>query len=118
MKTPRDARVLAVLLASITLICALPLVLTGAVPTWWQSEKVLREQNNSALPALDYAVGNQGQLKHFALAAYQHLLKTLPESTGGLTKNPDGTLSHRAIALMKMISKWVDIDYNFETNVG
>lgn len=79
--TRRQSRsgLLSLRLAGALLVCALvPLLAFAAAPGWWSQRGV----TNSALPADDYALANQGQLKNLANAAVAELDARLPGGAG------------------------------------
>ena len=63
---------LAVMLALIAFL-AIPLVLIGAAPQWWTSGHIYHTEGGSVAESSDYSPANLGQLKHFAVTAYEYL---------------------------------------------
>jgi hypothetical protein len=57
---------------------ALPSVLMAAPPSWWSERQVV----DSTEAVDDYSVANQGQVKNFALRAYEELQAHLPGGAG------------------------------------
>ena len=56
------------LLAGMAALCLLPILIFADPPNWWANRSVTNSNT-----ANDYAAVNQGQLKHFAVAAYLEL---------------------------------------------
>lgn len=76
----RFAAVLIALMAGLSILAAAP-------PSWWQERGVVRldASTGQPVPADDYALVNQGQLKQFAtqaLAELRHRLAAVPGGTG------------------------------------
>ena len=115
MKSSRDTRVLAVVMILIVGIYALPMFLHAAAPGWWGQMRVYHLENSAIVPAEDFAAVNDGQLKHFAISAYEHLCDAIPADFGDIGHYPDGTVSPAGVALMQWISGLVDVDAVFAT---
>jgi len=88
------------LLAALAVFCALPFVILAQSPApgpgWWTTYNVVIPSGT----ANDYGAVNQGQLKNFAVGAYQEL-QSLPGGVGD-TSSPNGTGS----MLNGMILSW------------
>lgn len=66
------------LLMSLSLAVIAPLWLWAQAPAWWAERGVL----NTEAAADDYAVVNQGQVKHIAKQAYEEMKEKLPGGAG------------------------------------
>lgn len=96
------------LLIALALATVVPLWLWAEPPAWW----VEREVIDPAATADDYAVVNQGQVKHIAKQAYEEMEEKLPGGAGtvlvGLWASPAaGTDDYRAINIgqLKNVAK-------------
>lgn len=66
------------------LVCMLPVILADA-PSWWSGRGVLKTDTaGTPVAAVDFAPANQGQLKEFAIAAYEEFLAAIPAGLGGI----------------------------------
>ena len=81
---------------------AIPLVLIGAAPQWWTSGHIYHTEGGSVAESSDYSPANLGQLKHFAVTAYEYLRQETGEygdPTPPPTNSQPSTLNHRAASL-------------------
>ena len=90
MKLHPAGRITRLVLA--TVICFQVFVTQAVPPGWWGARQVMKtDSGDQPLPAQDFAVANQGQLKKVATAAYEELLEKIPASLGGIgNMNPPG----------------------------
>jgi hypothetical protein len=99
MKTPSGPSVssfvkirLTVALSALTIIPIL--VLATTPPSWWLQRGVTAvDGNGNPLPADDFAVANQGQVKQMATQAYAEFQQVFSNIPGGIgnTQGPSGT---------------------------
>ena len=60
-------------LITLTLLLVGPVLLIGAAPQWWLDRSIYHTEGTTVPPASDYSPANLGQLKHFAITAYEYL---------------------------------------------
>jgi hypothetical protein len=73
----RSGRAPFAVLLALLLIIGAPLLLLATPPQWWTTHGVYRKDTQGVVaPANDYAPANIGQLKHFAVSAYEYLRTT------------------------------------------
>ena len=100
--------------------CILPLIL-AEVPAWWRDRGVLKT-DGTGLPvaASDFAAANQGQLKNFAIAAYEEFLAKIPAELGGIgpivpppnASQPESPVNRASPGwrIRQLVSQWVVLD--------
>lgn len=114
---PRSARVQVIILAMVTLL-SVPLLLLAWPedgPSWWTQRRLFQNDvEGNQIASEDYAAANQGQLKNFAVSAYEDFLEKIPPQLGGIgdLRNPaqlppNGGTGYR---LREMVRKWVLLD--------
>lgn len=74
-----SGRIRLVALLTLALCGTIPLWLWADAPAWWAQRGVL----NTSMAPDDYAVVNQGQVKHIAKKAYEEFTAKLPGGAGG-----------------------------------
>ena len=81
-KSVRSGVIQLVLLA--VFVCMIPILLAEA-PPWWRERGVARlDAAGNPIDAKDYAAASQGQLKEFAVSAYEEFLAKIPAELGGI----------------------------------
>ena len=118
-KLSSDACVLWRVLFMILGLNSIPLVLQAVTPSWWEPQKVLRQNAGQVAPPSDFSAVNQGQLKNMAVGAYEYLLTAVPAGLVSAS-DPGGVGVIRAAngadkgsvgwRLRQLVSGWVDLD--------
>ncbi len=87
----RSGRAPFAVLLALLLIIGAPLLLLAAPPQWWAERQIYKENApGEVVPASDYSPANVGQLKHFAVSAYEYLYSATG-SYGDVTPEVEGS---------------------------